>query len=155
MTTDVIEREIVWSDLARDLVYSTLPQTRNHKVTVDSILTDYCLELSELHEVCHKGFFRKLLDKELNRAGELGSRAGYVYRTEDMVSVLAERLFHMLQDAPLPELIRGFGVLARTAGMDALPEAKAAAASTMNVQINVPHLANPKLRHLEAGTDGV
>jgi hypothetical protein len=144
-------------DLARDLVYMDLRQTNARKVTLDSILDAHDVTTGQVAELLGDGRFKKLLTEEQARARTLGARAGFVFRLEDILTLLAETLSARLNspDEALSDVISGFKALARAAGLEALPETKAAVSSNVNVQINIPRLVNPKLRHLEDSSDGV
>jgi hypothetical protein len=144
-----------FAELAKDLVYTTLSQGADRLYTLDNVLADHQLTNSELAELLNSEELKRAVRKEATRAGKLGTRAGYIYRAENMVSALAEELFNRLRDpeAPVQEVIKGFVAIARTAGMEAPPVDKTSQTSTLNVQINVPRLAtSTKLRYLEAQT---
>jgi hypothetical protein len=121
-------------------------------------MANHGLTATDLANLLNNDDFKSATRSELLRAKKLGPRAGYVFRTEDMITSLAEELYRRLMDpdATLQEFVKGFVSLARTVGMDELPDAKAPqASSTVNLQINVPRFENPKLRYLESKDSGV
>ncbi|MDR1872031.1 MAG: hypothetical protein LBS60_08990 [Deltaproteobacteria bacterium] len=145
------------ANLVKDLVYMDLPQSSEVKITLDSIMRSYQMTESELLEVINKPEVVAAYKTEIARAKELGHRAAYVFRVEEMLIRLVETLYSRLHDpdTPLAEFVKAFVALARSVGMDALPGAEKAVGSQVNVQINIPQLNNPKLRHLEVTSNDV
>jgi hypothetical protein len=140
-----------WAGLARDCVYMCLPQSKK-ELTLPKILEDYGLTESEFALIMADPDFEELLRAEGARAKAMGPHAGFIFRVEAMTSDLAEHLHSRLTDpddpAPLAELIRGYATLAKSAGLDELPERAKTVGTQVAVQVNIPQLTNPKLDHL-------
>jgi hypothetical protein len=143
--------EVNLPDLARDCVYATLNQS-SRPVTLERIMEDRGMSAVDMLEAMRSKEFRMCLRAEKARARELGTRAGHVFRVEEIVTDLTEILYDRLRGdgVPVQELVKGFQVLSRMAGLDELPgREKERGNVSMAVQINVPPLANPKLAHLK------
>ena len=141
--------EAGWADLARDLVHMTLPNP-GRRPTLDELLANYDLDSKALPELIANPRFKALLDTESARAKELGHRAGYVFRAETLLSLLAERMFLMAMSSeatPL-DVVKSFSALLQSIGGVESGRAGQAGPVT-NIQINVPALKNPKLRHID------
>jgi hypothetical protein len=111
------------ADLAKELVYSTLPQA-TIPVTLDDIAYKYSLTRLDLFKAIKSDSkLKAAIRREKTRANELGHRAGHVFRVEGMLAALSERLYQrlMVEKAPLCELIKAYSVLSRSVGLDALP----------------------------------
>ena len=152
-----LEAEAGWPDLARDLVNLTLPGS-GLKPSMTEVLRANGVDRDALAKIVDNPRFRTLLEAESARVKELGHRAGYANRVEVLVSLLAEQLFvkAMDADAPLGEVVRAFGALSNSV---AAPEeaVRRGQGPVTNIQINVPVLKNPKLRHVDGvqlPTDG-
>jgi hypothetical protein len=117
--------------------------------SIKDVLRDYRLTVDSLASMLETPRFRAMLEAESARADSLGHRAGYVFRAEDMLSELAERMYQMAMapDAEPQDVIRAFGAMLQSIGGVESGRQRDGGPVT-NIQINIPPLDNPKLRHL-------
>jgi hypothetical protein len=143
-----LDAEARWADLARDLVHMTLPNPGGHRPLAE-VLGAYRLGADDLASIIAAPRFKALLEAEAARAKELGHRAGYVFRAEALLSLLAERMFvlAMGDDATPTDVIRTFTAILQSVG--GVEAGRQSGGPVTNIQINVPRLDNPKLRHLD------
>jgi hypothetical protein len=148
----VFDARIFWPDLARDLVYLTLPNLSPDKpATLDVVKDAYGLDDAGLNAIVDQPDFQAVLRRERDRAKALGPRAGHVYRTEAMIADLSEKIYARARSGGerLDEVVKAYVALARTAGIDEPADRRdRSGGATTNIQINVPNLANPKLSHI-------
>jgi hypothetical protein len=145
-----------WEELARDVIFTTLPQTRE-RYTLEHVMQDYNLTTEEFVEITQDPKFRSMVKAQRNRAREMGYRAGYFFRIEEMLDGLAERLYSRLIDeenpATISDIVKGFTTLAKSAGLESIVEPLNDRGVNMAIQINVPQLSNPKLDYLKGSTE--
>jgi hypothetical protein len=149
--SEITRDNVNLADLARDCVLVCLPRRGGEAKTMEDVLEYYGLTRDGFASLLQRDDFALMIREEWGRAREFGARAGYVFRAEELVSDLAERLYKRMSepDVPLGDFIKGFIALARSAGMDELPERSRQGGVNMAVQINVPNISNPKLDHLK------
>jgi hypothetical protein len=142
-----------WPSLAREYACLSLPNppdlgglsgvTDHHGVTPE-----------ELEKLLATPEFRSLVDAEKARSERYGALAPQVYRVEEMLGPLTERLFGRLmgEDCKIDEFVKGFLALLKSAGLDQTVQVSGPSGPAVAVQINVPVLENGKLKHLETLT---
>lgn len=144
----------LWASIARDMVLMTLPQpSRTTAVSPEDIRATYGLSSAELVQLMNIPGFKDIFQKEVQLAEDLGLRAAHAFRTAEMAAGAAEALYIRLQDptTKVDDLVKGYVALARSAGLDSLPDKREKAAvgsASVAVQINVPQLSNPKVSHV-------
>jgi hypothetical protein len=146
-----LESEMLWPDLARELVHLSLP-SGGRRPTLAKIIEDYKLDVDGLAKVLESPRFRKMLESEAAGAKELGRRAGYVLKAEAILSVLAEELCRRARSehATMADVTRAFAAVSQSiAGVS--PAQDKAGPGGVSVVINIPVLRNDKLRYLESG----
>lgn len=156
----------LWSDVARDLVLSRMPQhgPSELRVTLEHVLIEYGMTLEEGLELFQDPEFEELLDQEKMKASDYGSDAAHTYMVRDMVIDFSVRLHKKMtleMDKLEPkDLLKYYEVVLKAAGwLEARKPRESAAelgvtGNGVQVQvqvINVPQLSNPKLNHLTAG----
>jgi hypothetical protein len=146
-----LDKALQLPSLAKELVHLKLDQSNISRSSLAKLLETYGLNEDEFLELLSDKEIVELIQATNARARELGSRAGYVFRMETMISNLAEHMYQRIMSGEpgMSEVIKAFVAMARTAGLDELPGAsKAGGGVTTNIQINVPELANTKVGHI-------
>jgi hypothetical protein len=151
-----------WPSIARDLVQLTLPQhhldpKRAVVVTYYDIMRQYGLSVDEMQALADNPTFQALVKAEKTKAASLGTQASQVFRAEAMATRLAEELFARLidesGDACIADLLKGYEIFAKSAGLTGGGHGAAENKPTVAIQINIPELAGDKLAHLRKRID--
>ncbi|MDR1308288.1 MAG: hypothetical protein LBL95_00015 [Deltaproteobacteria bacterium] len=153
----------IWPDIAKDIVLATIDRSLTGRFSYGDVAARYGLSADDLRFLAASPAFQGLVRAERRRADELGDRAAFTFKAEEMVRSLAENLYGRLMSdeapPPLGELRLGFETLSRAAGLDqpaggGKGREGAGGASGVNIQINIPELPNGKLGHLRVAADG-
>jgi hypothetical protein len=139
-----------WPGLAWDLVKLAVTRAGKSECGLEEVLDIYSTTPEELVGLMNDPEFRSVYDKEKAKSESLGQKAESVYRAEAMALDLMDRVYDRVRTGQVKteEMVKALVVMARLANMEETGEKKAAQGSVTNVQINIPSLDNPKLRHL-------
>jgi hypothetical protein len=139
-----------WPGLAWDLVKLTVTRAGKPEGGLEEVLDSYSITPEELVGLMNDPEFRSVYDKEKAKSEALGLKAESVYRAEAMALDLMDRVYTRVcaEAVKTDEMVKALVVMARLANMEDTGEKKAAQGPVTNVQINIPSLDNPKLRHL-------
>jgi hypothetical protein len=135
-----------WPSLAREWVHAGNPVPVLER---GELLKTFDMEEDELERVVATPEFQALVHSVRTRTDPLGALAPQVFRVEEMLGPLSERLYQRLkhEDCKIDEYVKGFLALIRSAGLDQ-PVQTGTSNAAVAVQINLPVLDSDKLRHV-------
>jgi hypothetical protein len=128
-------------------------------LTPGSVMAHYKLDPAGMDELLADPAYADAYEAELERFRDLGPRAAFVFRNEQMAGKVGEALFtELTAEGARPdsaELRRAYEIFTRYAGLEPDPKAPPdAGRAGVSIQINVPELPSGKLAHLRNLTDG-
>lgn len=146
----LLEKRHLWANIAWDLVQTCVPSAEPADPT--RIMATYDLTEEELSRLMTLPGFKPLFQAEYKRVLELGSKAGHQFRAEAILAELSVTLRNKFKEpmAELKDLIKGYEVFSRIAGVDNSKDKETTATvnTQVAVQIVLPEGDNPKFNSL-------
>lgn len=144
----------LWSRIACDLVYMSLPQAASSAaITYEDVASAYHLTIQDLCVLSGMEDFIKLVEKERDRAKQMGHRAGFLMRSEAIATELVETMYSRLckSDAvtEVKDLIKAVELMIKVSGLSAEKDSSGSGGPTVAIQFNMPELNNTKLNHIK------
>lgn len=141
-----------WPMIAHDIALMMQPDAGATTFDLEGLSCAYGMTKEEMSRLVSLPSFMSLLKAELKRAKDLGPNAGHKMRSAAIATDLLEILYLKAKSGDLTDnlVFRLLETCSKAAGIDGSLDKKDSGSQTsVNILVNIPHLSNPKLRHLE------